>query len=131
MLESICRTIWDERGKHPDKSRIFNRSGTDRFKTRTFQKTRPDTSIGAEKEEVSGETQTYGNPTQICSRHIMDTVSEFHKEAPQATVGEGLAQGPYVAARARFEPVTLRMKGIESANEPTRPTTYILLYMHT
>ena len=28
-----------------------------------------------------------------------DTVPEFHGEAPQATVSEGLAQGRYVAAR--------------------------------
>ena len=31
-------------------------------------------------------------------------------EAPRAIVSEGLAQGPYTAARAGFEPVTLRMK---------------------
>jgi len=29
----------------------------------------------------------------------MDTVSEFHAEAQQATAGEGLAQGPYVESR--------------------------------
>jgi len=39
-------------------------------------------------------------------------VSEFHAEAPQATVSEGLAQGPYVAARAGFEPTTIRSTGI-------------------
>src|SRR6218665_1234836 len=32
--------------------------------------------------------------TQRRSRHNMDTVSEFHAEAPQATASEGLAQGP-------------------------------------
>ena len=46
----------------------------------------------------------------------MDTVSEFHAKALQATVSEGLAQGPYVAARARFEPTTLWVKGVESTN---------------
>jgi len=30
----------------------------------------------------------------------MDTVPAFHAEAPQATVSEELAQGPYVATRA-------------------------------
>jgi len=30
----------------------------------------------------------------------MDTVPEFHAEAPQATTSEGLAQDPFVAARA-------------------------------
>ena len=52
----------------------------------------------------------------------MDTVSEFHAKAPQATASEGLAQGPYVAARAEFEPTTLRTKGTESTNEPPCPT---------
>jgi len=37
----------------------------------------------------------------------MDTVSELHTEAPQAIASEGLVQGPYVEARAGFEPTTL------------------------
>ena len=41
-------------------------------------------------------------------------MSEFHAEVPQATASEGLARGPYVAAGARFEPTTLRMKCDES-----------------
>ena len=49
-------------------------------------------------------------------------MSEFHAEAPQATASEGLAQGPYVAASAGFEPTTLRTKGDESTNQPPRPT---------
>ena len=40
---------------------------------------------------------------------------------PQATASEGLAQGPYVAARAGLERMTLRTKGDESTNEPPRP----------
>jgi len=48
----------------------------------------------------------------------MDTVSEFHAEVPQATASKGLAQGPYVAARAEFESATLRKKGAKSTNEP-------------
>jgi|SRR6218665_338317 len=51
-----------------------------------------------------------------------DTVREFHAEVPQATVSEGLAQGPYVAARAGFEPTTLRTKGVDSTKAPPRPT---------
>ena len=39
---------------------------------------------------------------------------EFHAGAPQATVSEGLAQGPYVTARAGVEPMTLRLKAIET-----------------
>ena len=45
-----------------------------------------------------------------------------------ATVSEGLAQGPYVAARAGFEPTTLRTKGIDSTKAPTCPT-YHMYYM--
>ena len=52
----------------------------------------------------------------------MDNVLGFHAEAQQATASEGLAQGFSVAARARFEPTTLRTIGIESTNEPPRPT---------
>src|SRR6218665_1250019 len=40
---------------------------------------------------------------------------------PQATASEGLAQGPYLAARAGLERMTLRTKGDESTNEPPRP----------
>jgi len=32
----------------------------------------------------------------------------LHAEALQATASEGLAQGPYVAAKAGFEPTTLK-----------------------
>src|SRR6218665_4058205 len=39
----------------------------------------------------------------------------------QVTVSEGLAQGPYVADRAGIEPMTLRMKGVDSANASHTP----------
>ena len=52
----------------------------------------------------------------------MDTVSEFHAEAPQATVSKGLAQGPYVGARVGVEPTTLRLRVIDLTNAPPRPT---------
>ena len=42
--------------------------------------------------------------------------------APQATASEVLSQVPCVAARARFEPTTIRTKGVESTNEPPHPT---------
>ena len=48
----------------------------------------------------------------------MDTEREFHAEAPQATVSEGLAQGPYMGARVGVEPITLKMKGVDSTNVP-------------
>ena len=56
----------------------------------------------------------------------MDTVLEFHAEASQATAGEGLTQGPYMAVRVGFEPVALRTKGDESTNEPPLPTIWVL-----
>ena len=46
---------------------------------------------------------------------------EFHAEAPQATVSEGFAQGPYVAARVGVEPITLRTKSVDSTNAPLTP----------
>ena len=58
---------------------------------------------------------------QFLSSRPLHTMSE-HAEALQATASEGLAQGPYVAARAGFEPTTLRSKGIDSTNVPPRPT---------
>ena len=50
-------------------------------------------------------------------------MSEFHAEAQQAIASGGLAPGPYGAARARFEPTTLRRKGVDSTKAPPRPTT--------
>ena len=38
----------------------------------------------------------------------------YHAEALQATASEGLAQGPYLAARVEFEPATLQVQGTES-----------------
>ena len=60
--------------------------------------------------------------TQRRFRHSTDTLSEFDTQAPQATASEGLAQGPYWAARAKFESVTLWTKGAESTNEPPPPS---------
>jgi len=60
--------------------------------------------------------------TQRRSRHSTDTVPEFHTEVLQATVSEGLAQGPYVAAGVEFESVTLRTQGTKHTTEPPCPT---------
>src|SRR6218665_997748 len=52
-----------------------------------------------------------------------DTVSEFRSaQATVQNVSKGLAQGPYVAARAGVEPTTLRLKVIVSTNAPPRLT---------
>src|SRR6218665_2127945 len=45
---------------------------------------------------------------------------------PQAIVSEGLAQGPYMAARAGFEPTTLRMQDTEPSAEAPCPTNFRL-----
>src|SRR6218665_938783 len=55
------------------------------------------------------------------SRYSMDTVPEFHAVTPQAIVSEGLAQGPYAAARAGVEPMTRRTKCADSTNAPHTP----------
>src|SRR6218665_685758 len=46
--------------------------------------------------------------TQKRSRHSTDTVPQFQAKSPQETASKGLVQGPYVAARAGFEPTTLQ-----------------------
>jgi len=46
----------------------------------------------------------------------------YHAKVLQATVSEGLAQGPYVVARVRFKPATLWTEGTKPAIDPTRPT---------
>ena len=52
---------------------------------------------------------------------VIDTVSEFTRRSATAIVTEG----PYVAARAGFEPTTLLSKGIDSTNASPRPTTVV------
>jgi len=61
-------------------------------------------------------SSSQASTTQRCSRHSTDIVSKFHAEAQQATESEGLAKDPYVAARAGFQPMTLRTIGNESNN---------------
>ena len=51
------------------------------------------------------------------------TVLEFHAKVPQATVSEGLAQGPYVAARAGVKPMTLQTNGIDSTSATNADVT--------
>ena len=52
----------------------------------------------------------------------IDTGRSLHAEALRVTASEGPAQALHVAARAGFEPATLRSKGIDSTNEQPRPT---------
>src|SRR6218665_715541 len=44
------------------------------------------------------------------------------RRSAHSTAGKGLAQGPYVAATARVEQTTLRLKVIVSTKAPPRPT---------
>ena len=64
--------------------------------------------------------QVHYNSEALPTQHE-ETVPEFHAEAPQANVGEGLAQGPYMAARARVEPMIFRTKAVDSTNAPPTP----------
>ena len=48
---------------------------------------------------------------------------------PQAIASEGLAQGPYAAARVGFEPATLRSQGTERTTAPPRPIYICEMYM--
>src|SRR6218665_1168855 len=65
--------------------------------------------------------------TQRCSRLQQGYCIGVSRRSAQATVGKGLAQGPYVAARAGVEPTTLRLRVIASTNEPPRPTLFLYL----
>src|SRR6218665_1614489 len=49
------------------------------------------------------------------------------RRSAQATAGKGLAQGPYMAARAGGEPTTLRLKAIDSTKTP--PCPELLLFI--
>src|SRR6218665_1153094 len=51
------------------------------------------------------------------------------RRSAQATAGKGLAQGPYLAARAGVEPTTLRLKVIDSSKTPPRPTQRRVTFM--
>src|SRR6218665_3534001 len=63
--------------------------------------------------------QKHSRPQQLT---LCRSIQTIHAEALQAVASEGLAEGPYVAARAGFEPTNLRAKGIDSTNAPPRPT---------
>src|SRR6218665_1296496 len=54
----------------------------------------------------------------------------LHAKALQAIAGKGLAQGPYMAARAGFEPTTLRSNRVVSTNAPPCPTNTIVSVYH-
>src|SRR6218665_3118450 len=59
---------------------------------------------------------------------------QVSRRSAQATAGKGLAQGPYVTARAGVEPTTLRLKVIDSTKAPSRPTSctsHIHTYKYT
>ena len=60
---------------------------------------------------------------ELLLRGAPDTARMLCQSFTQATASEGLSQGHYEAARAGFEPTTLRTKGVESTNAPPHPTT--------
>ena len=65
-------------------------------------------------------TPDYSNNSLLCR--------SSHAEAPQAIASEGLAQGPYAAARVGFESATLRSQGTERTTAPPRPTCITARY---
>ena len=67
-------------------------------------------------------------PAQRRSRLHHGYCIEVSRRSAQATAGKGLAQGPYLAARAGVEPTTLRLKVIVSTKAPPRPTYHDLHY---
>ena len=52
-----------------------------------------------------------------------------YAEAPQATEIEGLAQGPYVAASAGFEPSNERRRILMSHHAPEILIRYLVLFL--
>ena len=64
-------------------------------------------------------------PLQVLyySEALPTTAQILYRSFTLKRTGKGLAQGPYMAARAGVEPTTLRLKVIASTNAPRRPTT--------
>src|SRR6218665_2436481 len=60
--------------------------------------------------------------SEVIPTTAIETASGFTRRTLQATVIEGLAQGPYVAARTGFELTTLRWKDVDSTNAQPCPT---------
>ena len=54
-----------------------------------------------------------------------------HHVMIQETMSEGLAQGPYVAARVEFEPATLQTQSTEPTTEPPCPSRVSLVIRDT
>src|SRR6218665_11645 len=61
---------------------------------------------------------TYSTSTQSRSRLQHGYCISVSRRSAQATVSEGLAQGPYMAAKAGVEPMTPRLKVIDSTKAP-------------
>jgi len=59
------------------------------------------------------------NLSEALPTKAIDTVRVYTPKHNRP-VREGLAQGPYIAARAGFKQTTLRSKGINSTNAPPR-----------
>src|SRR6218665_33453 len=65
--------------------------------------------------------------TQRCSRLQHGYCIGVSRRSAQATVGKGLGQGPYMAARAGVEPTTFRLKVIDSTKAPPCPKQRLYL----
>src|SRR6218665_914957 len=56
--------------------------------------------------------------SEACSRLLHEYCIEVSRQNAQATVSEGLAQGPYMVARAGVEPMTLWLGVIDFTKAP-------------
>src|SRR6218665_2175339 len=65
----------------------------------------------------------------FCPYHFVRYHFVLEPCSAQATVSKGLAQGPYMAARAGVEPTTLRLRVIDLTIAPPRPTIIIIIIL--
>ena len=70
------------------------------------------------------------SPLQAYSEALPTTARILYRSfTPKRTgncISKGLAQGPYVVARAGVESTTLRLRVIDLTNAPPRPTNFKL-----
>ena len=70
-------------------------------------------------------------PLQVLyhSEALPTTARILYQSFTPKRTGNGLAQGPYVMARAGVEPTTLRLKVIDSTKVPSRPTKMMVFLL--
>ena len=69
------------------------------------------------------------SPSEALPNTALILCRSYHAEALRATASEGLAQGPYMAARVGFEPATLQTQGTKPYLLATTPHTVLLTWL--